>query len=365
MVLGYIMELLQREYLYKFVSRDGSLYGLRLGIPSDAEFISKTFVELFGIGYIDAKVYDVGKLAEEIARKNSFWFIGELLDNDEPEFCGGGAIDIISPYISQMSKVVIRTKFQGKGLASEMGIKGIFNILKFPQFNTVIRLNAEARASIRSTQMTMRNQGSKPYGFNPIYANLGNRLYLNKKEEKPYIKGETVPLIFYSRTLNNFWERRNKVVYLLNNEDILYFYDYQLKNNRNMKKNDLLITMDDSNYKSHDIEIKQNYNLGTIHIKGCMHDIFIKMYLKKFKKWRFIDWRIPSSEEGIRSMKMAIENGFKIIGYDMGSYLARDGTLHDSVFLAYFPKKVKLNPNEPLDIVKKVRPIIDKVLDSL
>ncbi len=359
------MELLQQEYLVKFKGRDGSLYGLRLGIPSDAELISKTFIEHFGFGYIDAKVYDVGKLSEAIAQKNSFWFIGELLDNENPEFCGGGVIDIISPYIAQMSKVVIRTKFQRKGLASEMGIKGIFKILKFPQFEKVIRLNAEARASLKSTQMTMRNQGSKPYGFNPIYANLGNRLYLNKKEEKPYVKGETIPLIFYSRTLNNFWERRNNVVYLLNDEDILFFYDYQLNNNRNMKKRDLLITMEDSNYKSHDIEIKQNFNLGTVHIKGCMHNIFIKMFLKKFKKWRYIDWRIPATEEGVRSMKMAIENDFKVIGYDIGSYLARDGTLHDSVFLAYFPRKVKLNPNEHLDILKKVRPIVDKVLDSL
>lgn len=359
------MEILQQEYLIKFESRDGSLYGLRLGNPRDAELISKKFVELFGYGYTDAKVYDVGKLTEDLGSKNTFWFIAECLDNEEPEFCGGGAIDIDSPIIASMSKVVGRPKFYGKGLASEMGIKGIFTILNFPQFKTVIRLNAGTRASLKTTQLSMRNQGSKPYGFNPIFVNLGDRRYLNKKEEKPYLKGETVPIIFYMRTLNNFWERREKVVYLLNNEDILYFYDYQVKNNRKMKKNDLLITMEDSNYKMHDIEIKQNYNFGAIHMQGYMHDIFIKMYLKKFKKWRFIDWRIPSTEEGVRSMKLALENGFKVIGYDMGSYLARDGTLHDSVLLVYFPKKVKLNPNEPLDITRKVRPIVDKVLNSL
>ena len=96
-----------------------------------------------------------------------------------------------------------------------------------------------------------------------------------------------------------------------------------------------------------------------------MHNIFIKMYLKKFKKWRYIDWRIPTTKEGVQSMKMALENGFNVIGYDIGSYLARDGTLYDSIFFAYFPKKVKLNPNEHLDIIKKNRPLVDKVLDSL
>ncbi len=359
------MEILQREYLIKFKSRDGSQYGLRLGEPSDAELISNAFIEIFSNEYTDAIVYDVSKLAKNIQRNNTFWFVGECLDNEEPEFCGGGVIDIENPFIASMNKLIIRPKFRGKGLLSEMGIKGVLNIFKTPQFKTIIRVNTETRASLKNTQLSMRNQNSKPYGFNPIFINLGDRQYLNKKEEKPYLKGETVPIIFYARALNNFWERRDNVIYLLNDEDILYFYDYQIKNNRIMKKNDLLITMGDSDYKMHDIEIIQNYNFGTIHMKGCMHDVFIKMYLKKFKKWRFIDWKIPATEEGVRSMKLALENGFKVIGYDIGSYLSRDGRLHDSVFLAYFPKKVKLNPNEPLDIIKKVRPIVDKVLDSL
>jgi len=359
------MEILQQEYLVKFKSKDGSLFGLRLGNPNDAESFTKAFIEVFGYEYIDAKVYDVGKLTEDIARKDTFWFVGELLDNEETEFCGGGAIEFENPTTASMIKLLILPKFRGKGLLSEMGIKGVLNIFGTPQFKNILRVNTETRASLKNTQLSMQNQGSKPYAFNPIYANLGNRIYLNKKEVKPYLKGETLPIIYYQRSLNNFWERRNKVIYLLNNEDILFFYDYQVKNNRKMKKNDLLITMEDNNYKMHDIEIKQNYNLGTINMKGCMHDIFIKMYLKKFKKWRYIDWRIPTTEEGVHSMKMALNNDFRVIGYDMGSYLARGGILHDSVFLAHFPKKVKLNPNEPLDIVKKNKPLVDKVLDSL
>ncbi|MHA1500127.1 MAG: hypothetical protein ACTSRT_21590 [Promethearchaeota archaeon] len=358
------MELLQ-EYLVKFESKDGSRYGLRLGVPSDAESFSKAFIEVFGYEYIDAKVYDVGKLAENIAQKNTFWFVGELLNNEETEFCGGGAISIENPTTANMVKLLILPKFRGKGLLSEMGIKGVLNIFRTPQFESILRVNTETRASLRNTQLSMRNQGSKPYAFNPIYANLGNRIYLNKKEEKPYIKGETLPIIYYQRALNNFWDRRSKVVYLLNNEDILFFYEYQVKNNRYMKKNDLLITVEDPNYKIHDIEIKQNFNFGAVNMSGYLHNIFIKMYIKKFKKWRYIDWRIPTTEEGIQSMKLAIENGFKVIGYDVGSYLARDGTLHDSVFLAYFPKRIKLNPNEPLDIIKKNKPLIDKVLDTL
>jgi len=287
------------------------------------------------------------------------------LNNEETEFCGGGAISIENPTTANMVKLLILPKFRGKGLLSEMGIKGVLNIFRTPQFESILRVNTETRASLRNTQLSMRNQGSKPYAFNPIYANLGNRIYLNKKEEKPYIKGETLPIIYYQRALNNFWDRRSKVVYLLNNEDILFFYEYQVKNNRYMKKNDLLITVEDPNYKIHDIEIKQNFNFGAVNMSGYLHNIFIKMYIKKFKKWRYIDWRIPTTEEGIQSMKLAIENGFKVIGYDVGSYLARDGTLHDSVFLAYFPKRIKLNPNEPLDIIKKNKPLIDKVLDTL
>jgi hypothetical protein len=215
------MEILQQEYLVKFINRDGSLYGLRLGIPSDAESFTKTYIEVFGYEYTDPIVYDVAKLAKNIQKKNTFWFVGELLDNEEPEFCGGGALDIDNPVITSMSKVLLRPKFMRKGIASEMGMRGVMKILNFPQFKTVLRMNAGTRASLKNTQVSMNNQGAKPYGFNPIFVNLGDRRYLNSKEEKPYLRGETVPIIFYSRTLNNFWERRNNVIHLLNNDDIL------------------------------------------------------------------------------------------------------------------------------------------------
>ena len=64
-------------------------------------------------------------------------------------------------------------------------------------------------------------------------------------------------------------------------------------------------------------------------------------------------------------MKIALEFGFKVIGYDMGSFISLGGTVHDTVLFAYFPKKVKLNPKEPLNIIKKVSPIVDKVLEII
>ena len=358
------MELLQEKYLNLFEDKDSFLYGLRLGIPADAKAISDAYVEAFGYEYIDAIVYDLDKLANYIAKKNTFWFVGEYLNGVTPEYCGSGVISINDPVTCKMAKVVIREKFQRRGLASEMGIKGIFKIFQFPEFKTILRMNAEARASNIYTQLTMRNQGSKAIGFNPICANLGDRRFINKKEEKPYLKGGTLPVIYYMRTLNKFWEKRTNVIHLFDNEDILFFYDYQVKNNRKMKKNDLLITETDS-MKFHFLELQQDYNLGAISLKGYMHDMVLKMYLNRFKKWRYIEWRIPTTEKGIHSMKIALESGFKVIGYDMGSFIELDGSLHDTVLFAYFPKKVKLNPDEPLNIFKKIEPIVDKVLDSV
>jgi len=360
-----MMELVERGYLNIFKDREGFRYGLRLGNPTDASSIMNAYIEIFGFEYTDSVVYDQEKLAEDIAKKNTFWFIGECLEADEPDFCGGGAIDIDDPVTSHMSKVVIRPKYQRRGLASEMGIKGIFKIFQFPEFKNVLRMNAGCRASNKYTQLTMRNQGSKPYGFNPICVNLGDRRWINKKEEKPYLKGDSVPIIYYIRTLNDFWKQRENVIHLYDNEDILYFYDFQTKINRYAKKNDLLITTKNSKNKMHFIELKQDYNLGAINIKGYIHNILLKMYITKFKKWRYIEWRIPTTEEGIHSMKIALEFGFKVIGYDMGSFISLGGTVHDTVLFAYFPKKVKLNPKEPLNIIKKVSPIVDKVLEII
>ena len=363
--MGNVMQLVQEEYLNIFEDRDGNRYGLRLGVPSDAKDINKAYIEIFGYEYTDAIVYDIDRLAADITKKNTFWFIGECLEADKPEFCGGGVIDVDDPVTSHMSKVVVRPKYQRRGLASEMGIKGIFKIFQFPQFKTVLRMNAGARASNIYTQNTMRNQGSKPFGFNPICVNLGDRRHINHKGEKPYIKGDTVPIIYYVRTLNDFWEKREDVVYLLDNDDIMYFYDYQVKNNRKMKKDDLLINVRSSTEKMHFVELKQDYNFGAIALKGYVHNILLRMYLDKFKKWRYFEWRVPTTEEGIHSMQIALDFGFKVIGYDIGSYIALDGKVHDTVLFGYFPKKIKLNPDEPLNLVKKVRPLVDKVLDSV
>ena len=114
------------------------------------------YIEIFGFEYTDSVVYDQEKLAEDIAKKNTFWFIGECLEGDEPDFCGGGAIDIDDPVTSHMSKVVIRPKYQRRGLASEMGIKGIFKIFQLTLLPSLTKPKATpATGSVIGTPASM------------------------------------------------------------------------------------------------------------------------------------------------------------------------------------------------------------------
>jgi hypothetical protein len=86
---------------------------------------------------------------------------------------------------------------------------------------------------------------------------------------------------------------------------------------------------------------------------------------KYFKDWRIIEWRIPATEEGLYSMKIALEFGFKVIGYDIGSYPNKNDTLNDCIVTAYFPRGIKFTQYEQMNIQRETIPLVNQVLDSL
>jgi RimJ/RimL family protein N-acetyltransferase len=356
---------LDKSYFATFSTKNGEKYGLRLGEPDDAHQLNQIFYEIYEYNYVDPEVYDISKLKKHIASDKTYWFIGEKFESTKTIMVGAGLMEISNYYTSIAEKLVIRPDYRGLGLASEMGALGILNILKLPAFKNILRLNAESRAESKGAQAIMENTGGTAFGFNPIYATWGDRRILNGKSKKPYVKGDPIPVIFYVRPINKFWKKRHSVVYLLNDEDVFYFYDYIIKNNRKMKKYDLSIMMGDSKIKWHNMRIYENKSFGSVHLEGCIHDIMLKMYLKKYSKWRYIDWRIPTTEQGIHSMKLAKDNGFKVIGYDFGSIVDPNGNLTDSVLYAYIPKKIKVSTFDTLDVIKKCKPLVNRVLDSL
>ena len=132
-------------FIQKFLSRDGQELGIRLATPDDAITISMIFKEVYGYQYVKPFVYNIELLKRELIRKNSFWFVGEVLENKE--IMGTGLIEK-NRYIAHAGSMAIKKKFQGIGVAAKMGTAAIISITKIPLFKDVLRLDGEAEPTV-------------------------------------------------------------------------------------------------------------------------------------------------------------------------------------------------------------------------
>jgi hypothetical protein len=101
-----------------------------------------------------------------------------------------------------------------------------------------------------------------------------------------------------------------------------------------------------------------------IYIKGCINHKTLKHMLKRYSNWNVIEWRVPTTFEGINSQHIALKNGFKVIGYDPGSLLLNNKTT-DAVLFGYFPRGVFFSQFKDLDILSSTKPIVNEVLKSV
>ena len=83
--------------------------------------------------------------------------------------------------------------------------------------------------------------------------------------------------------------------------------------------------------------------------------------IKKNFNWRVIEWRIPTTIEGLNSMEIAINRGFKNIGYDVGSIIDKNGVLNDSVVMYYYPKNILNQQFENVNLTKTNTLLFNKV----
>ena len=121
--------LLQEDdrYFQKFTAENGEEYGIRFGTPNDAKIMSTIFKEVYGYNYDNPFVYDINLFKKELANKDNFWFIGEVIKNKE--IAGGGVIEK-KRYIAHAGKAVVRIKFQGLGVTAKIGAAGIIKVTK-------------------------------------------------------------------------------------------------------------------------------------------------------------------------------------------------------------------------------------------
>jgi len=107
--------------------------------------------------------------------------------------------------------------------------------------------------------------------------------------------------------------------------------------------------------------VSKDFYEGILNLYGLIKEKSLNNLLKTYNKWRIILWKIPTTQNGIHSMALALEKGFNIVGYDIGFHNI-NWTLYDSVIMAYYPNggsqvlKVNcLDQNRPL--YNKVREI--------
>ncbi|MFW9896730.1 MAG: hypothetical protein ACFFD7_13070 [Candidatus Thorarchaeota archaeon] len=345
-------------YFQKFISKSDEEYGLRFGEPKDAEAISNIFKEVYDYKYDNPIVYDIDLLKKELLNTNNFWFVGELIKNHE--IAGAGLIEK-NRYIAHAGKAVVKKKFQGKGVTTKIGAAGIITVTKMPQFKDTIKLDTEVRAPEIRIQMLIQNAGALPYALIPGYANWGDRRNFKFENNTPFPPKDEEASFLYSIIFNTLWKKREKNIYLLNNEDFVFFHEY-LKSHTNKMNRDVLILEKGKKNKGYELYgISKNQYEGIVNLYGTINEKSLNNLIKNYNQWRVILWRIPTTQNGIHSMALALEKGFNIVGYDLG-FNNMNWTFYDSVILAYYPNGSQyalevncLDENKPL--YNKIREI--------
>ncbi|UCD01426.1 MAG: hypothetical protein JSV23_11210 [Promethearchaeota archaeon] len=336
------------------MSKYGNEYGLRFGTPKDAEAISMMFKEIYDYKYAYPLIYDINYLRRELSKENNFWFVGELIDNKE--IAGAGLLEK-KRYIAHTSQAVVKKKFQGQGVTTKIGAAGIIKVLKMPQFKDILRVDSEVRGIKIGAQKLNQNAGAIPFSFIPSYINWGDKRDFKIDDNKPIPPIQEESAFFYCIIFRNLWNKREKEVYLLNNEDIIFFYNYVKKMSKKMNKDILLLENPRKNKGYELYGVSKDYYEGRVNLFGYIKEKSLNHLIKTYHNWRIIIWRIPTTRNGIYSMALAIRKGFKVVGYDIG-FNNINWTLFDSVIFVIYPQGFQ---NLDVECLDKTKPLVNKI----
>ncbi|MEJ2250205.1 MAG: GNAT family N-acetyltransferase [Candidatus Lokiarchaeota archaeon] len=354
----------QKSYFQTFLSKDNKVYGLRLGIPEDAEEISEIYKEIYGYEYLDPIVYDIKNLRASLADRNNYWFICEKIEDLESEICGSGLMQKVNENILYASKAVVKKKFQKKGIGSILTSNGIITLLKKPEFKNIVRLDSDVRAKNINAQKLIQNSRGIAYSFNPIFYIYGDRRTCKFNDKNPFNRGRSEPAILFLNPLSKLWQIRSRKIFLLKDDDIKFFYEYAKSTNRKMK-NDIVEYLMSSSLTSNQFYISKDFSKAILHLSGYIQEKTLKKLIKSHQNWRCIEWRIPATLEGISATKIALRNGFIPSGYDIGSTKTFSDKLNDALLFNYFPLGVDFEDWNSINVLNDLRPLVNKIIGYL
>ncbi len=342
-------------YFQKFIFKNGQEFGIRFATPKDAKNVSSMFREIYNYNYINPTVYDIELLKKEISNPNKFWVLGDLLDENVTVGC---ALVEKERYIAHAGSLLVKKEFQGQGITSKMVAAGLITITKMPQFKNVLKLDTEVRGPQTKVQKVAQKAGAIPQSIIPSYINFGDKRYFDLNDNHPCPPQNEESAVLYSMIFSNLWKKREKTVFLLDNEDIIYIYEFIRRQTKQMK-DDTLIPKKENKKKGYELYgVSKDYYMANVKLFGYIREKSINFLLKLYKNWRIILWKIPTTENGISSMSLALKKGFKVLGYDVG-FNNINWTLFDSIILAYYPNRNwKLSD---VNCTDKIKPLFNRI----
>lgn len=311
-------------YFFVFKLNEEITIGLRNANRMDADQISKLYIEDYGYNYIDPMVYDISLLGDHLTNPNNIWIAGENTTNHELV-----AISLIEIHntVAISGKTIMKKSYRGLGLSSILSFNSVQMLIKENLLENCIKIDSDVRANQIGAQKLSESAYGIAYSFIPnkyVFADKRGLTFNDKNMSTNEIVLES--MFGYFAILPEFFKRRVKDIHLIENELMLFLYNYLKSYRRSMKvvmKEDYLEIVKNVpqiiNSKFEDMDIKINFYNSFVQIRGILSKNRIMHLLKKYKIFRIILWKIPTTIEGTYCMKVALELGFKIVGYDMAS----------------------------------------------
>jgi hypothetical protein len=326
---------LQEEdaYFQKFIFKNGQEYGLRFATPKDAATISSLFKESYNFEYPYPFVYDIKLLKNDISKPNNFWILSDLIENNVTVGC---ALVEKERYIAHAGCLIVKNDFRRNGITTNLASAGLLTVTKMPQFKEVLRLNIEVRAPLTKVQSSAQDAGAIPFGIIPNHIKLADNRYFDFDDNTPCSPQYEESAILYSMIFRKLWKKRDKNVFLLDYEDLIFLYEY-IRSHAKKMKDDTLNLKKEKKSKGYELYgVSKDYYMANVKLFGYIKEKSINNLLNTYKNWRVILWKVPTTENGISSMSLALKKGFKVVGYDIG-FNNVNWTLFDSVIFAYYP----------------------------
>jgi hypothetical protein len=350
------LDLQEKEvYFRKFMFRNGQEYGLRFAKNRDAKNISSMFTESYNYDYITPIVYDTDLLKKHISNPNKFWVLSDLLEKNLTVGC---ALVEKKRYIAHAGSLIVRKEYQGNGITTKMAAAGLITVTQMPQFKDVLRLDIEVRGPKAKVQTAAQNAGAIPYSIIPAYINFGDKRHLEVSDNTPCPPQQEESAVLYSMIFRNLWKKREKSVFLYDSKNLVNVYEFTQHQTRKMKDDELIIKTEKKKSDYELYGVSKDYYMATVKLYGYIKEKSLNNLLKTYKNWRILIWKIPTTENGISSMSLALKKGFKVVGYDIG-FNNINWSLIDSIILAYYPNGNPLLSD--INCVERIKPLFNLI----